>query len=86
MYNIFFCNFLCNLFKMNLLNAATPNEKHVAILLDNAGGHNVSEETEKEQTNITLKYFEPGYFMCSTRDQGIIVPFKAYFRKGICIC
>ena len=52
---------------MNLLNAATPNEKHVAILLDNAGGHNVSEETEKEQTNITLKYFEPGYFMCSTR-------------------
>ncbi len=32
--------------------------KYIAILVDNARGHNISEETEKALTNITLKYFK----------------------------
>ena len=58
--------------------------RHVALLIDNAGGHNVTEETKKELTHITLKYFEPN---CTSwvqpDDQGIIRAFKAYYRRGV---
>ena len=54
------------------------------ILIDNAGGHNVTEETKKELTHITLKYFEPN---CTSwvqpDDQGIIRAFKAFYRRGV---
>jgi hypothetical protein len=58
--------------------------RHIALLIDNAGGHNVTEETKKELTHITLKYFEPN---CTSwvqpDDQGIIRAFKAYYRRGV---
>jgi len=58
--------------------------RHVALLIDNAGGHNVTEETKKELTHITLKYFEPNCTSCvQPDDQGIIRAFKAYYRRGV---
>lgn len=58
--------------------------KYIAILADNAGGHNISEETEKALTNFTLKYFKPNTTAwCQPDDMGIIRSFKAYYRKGI---
>ena len=58
--------------------------KKIALLVDNASGHNLSEEVKKELTNIEVFYFEPN---CTSHiqpaDAGIIKSFKNYYAKEL---
>jgi hypothetical protein len=56
-------------------------KKQVCLLLDNASGHNVSNETTKKLTNTVLKYFKPNTTSkIQPADQGIIRNLKCKYR------
>ena len=58
--------------------------RHILLLLDNAGGHNVTEEVKRKLTHVKLEYFDPNVTShIQPLDMGIIRSFKAYYRKAL---
>ena len=56
--------------------------RDVLLILDNAGGHNVSEQLKKSLTKITLHFLKPNTTAhIQPCDQGIIRTFKSKYRK-----
>ena len=51
--------------------------RHILLLIDNAGGHNITEETKKKLTHVNLEYFDPNVTShIQPLDMGIIRSFK----------
>ena len=59
-------------------------DRKILLTLDNAGGHNVSDDVKKQLTHITLEYFDPNVTShIQPLDMGIIRSSKAYYRKKL---
>ena len=58
--------------------------RHILLLIDNAGGHNITEDTKKKLTHVDLEYFDPNVTShIQPLDMGIIRSFKAHYRKAL---
>ncbi len=56
--------------------------RHVLLLIDNAGGHNKSLELKNKLTNVEVSYLPANTTsVLQPLDQGIIRTFKVYYRK-----
>jgi serine/threonine protein phosphatase PrpC len=56
--------------------------RHVLLLIDNAGGHNISLELRNKLTNVEVSNLPANTTsVLQPLDQGIIRTFKLYYRK-----
>jgi len=56
--------------------------RKVLLLVDNAGGHNISLELKHKLTNVELYFLPPNTTsVIQPCDQGIIQSFKVHYRK-----
>jgi hypothetical protein len=74
-----------NLFEAWLLEFNEKMKKenrHVLLLIDSAGGHNISLELRNKLTNVEVFYLPANTTsVLQPLDQGIIRTFKLYYRK-----
>ena len=64
--------------QMKLLN------RYVLILVDNASGHNISEQLKKDLSHVELYFFKPNVTShIQPDDQGIIKTFKCFYRRAL---
>ena len=58
--------------------------RKIILIVDNAGGHNLSDEFKKKITNIRIEYLAPNCTsVIQPCDAGIIRAFKAKYRSKI---
>jgi hypothetical protein len=58
--------------------------REALLIVDNAGGHNMTPEIKKKLTHVTVEYLEPNTTsVIQPCDQGIIRNAKVYYRKGL---
>ncbi len=68
------------LLKFNQICKST--KRNILLLVDNAAGHNISEETKAMLTNIRIHYLPPNTTsVVQPLDAGIIRAFKTHYRK-----
>ena len=59
-------------------------KRNVILLVDNAGGHNMSHKLVELLTNVKVYFLPPNTTsVIQPMDQGIIAAFKCYYRKLI---
>jgi len=63
-------------------NKMKNESRKVLLLVDNAGGHNISLELKNKLTNVELYFLPPNTTsVIQPCDQGIIQSFKVHYRK-----
>ena len=85
MYYFSECEYKCvsvSIWCVNLLSQMKDEKRNVILLIDNAGGHNMSFECTKSLTNVVVEYLPPNTTLVLQQcDAAIIRAFKAKYRK-----
>jgi hypothetical protein len=69
---------------LNFNQSRINHGREALLIVDNAGGHNLSSELKKKLTHVTVEFLEPNTTSAiQPCDQGIIRNAKVYYRKGL---